>query len=814
MIAPSRLPQGHALQEGKYLVDAVLGQGGFGITYQGTHAKLHQRVAIKELVPVGIALREPGRPLVRAQLGHETQFSQLVRSFVDEGRVIANVKHANLVSVQDYFEENGTAYLVMAFAEGANLHSVVKERGPLPEPTVAHILGRLVSALRAVHKKGIYHLDIKPLNVLLQARDEPVLVDFGAALTAARRGMDVPIEGPQAKTLIYAPPELIANGVVGPRTDLFELAMLAHELLTGSPPPSALERMQGSAWTPVELPGAWASMLARALALDPDERPESVKSWWSAYELPQIPRLEDGRVRVTPQVDLAHVLASIPAGTEVRLAEGKHVLGKRSIETPVSIVAEDGADEVVLECQITIELKQGEMTLSGLTVTGGEGTPIVLERGKLRLESCDLQGEMGIEVHDGLAELHHCGGKARSCWGSVRGGELRIRRRLGNAGSRVLHAYGEGKIDVEDVKMWGRRPRLLVVEDEARAKLENWKSVGRVGGLECSGQAELIALGVVFNGMSRGLTASGQARVELLDASFVNVSGTAIDVRDSASVVVTAGSVRASDGCGVVARDSATLELLGTELKGIASHAFEVTGKSAMTAKSVSVSKVAGTALRVAGQAEVTINGLTAEECAHPVVECIEAGHLTITGSVVNFEATGIAVAGNARLEASKVHVGSSPKYGVEVSGDAIARLNQCRVQSSARAGVKVEGNATVLVRDSRLSENGTNGASVGGTAALTLIGTTCYANENSGVYVSGQGETTVVDCTLASNGYHGLEALSRSRQEVTLCHLRGNRHFGVAAISDGLVVIRGATFAANGKGDVNGEPWDGSPSE
>lgn len=271
------LPEGTELHGGKYHIEDALGWGGFGITYIGRHVSLNQTVAIKEFFPREHAVRDATTGGVSIGFAEKESVERALKRFVREGQTLAIVNHPGVVRVRDHFEEHGTAYLVMDLVAPAQTLRELLDSRPdrrLPLDEVEKIAAQLTDALDAVHEKGVYHLDIKPDNVLITSRGQAVLVDFGAA----RQGLSS--RSTQAYTLEYAAPEVLAGEDVGPESDIFELGMMLHEMLTGERPPSALSRLLKDTWKPLNVPAAWDTLITSALKMKKEERPRSVGEWW------------------------------------------------------------------------------------------------------------------------------------------------------------------------------------------------------------------------------------------------------------------------------------------------------------------------------------------------------------------------------------------------------------------------------------------------------------------------------------------------------------------------------------------------------
>lgn len=236
-----QLQQGTALQGGKYRIERVLGQGGFGNTYAGYNTFFDERVAIKEFFMQGLNDRdkESGSVSVSIERNKE-QFLEQREKFKKEAQRIRKLNNPHIVRVHDLFEENGTTYYVMDFIDGESLAERLKRTGvPLPEQEVQKILPQLLDALKTVHDAGIWHLDLKPANIMIDKAGNVSLIDFGASKQLnAQKG------GATTSTAIsytngYAPREQMEKNYdkFGPWTDLYALGATLYTLLTNKRPP-------------------------------------------------------------------------------------------------------------------------------------------------------------------------------------------------------------------------------------------------------------------------------------------------------------------------------------------------------------------------------------------------------------------------------------------------------------------------------------------------------------------------------------------------------------------------------------------------
>lgn len=232
------LPIGFELNN--YRLVAVLGVGGFGITYKAHDLFLDRYVAIKEYLPNEFAMRQGVTVHPKSTVDRE-DFDWGLMRFLDEAKTLAKFQHRNVVRVQRFFEHNQTAYIVMDYEEGESLDRLLAEHGTLSETQLRSVLLPIVEGLREVHEAGILHRDIKPSNIYIRRSDEsPVLLDFGAARQALGR---------KSKSLTavasagYSPPELYeTDAEQGPWTDIYGLSALCYRAISGKPPVEAPRR--------------------------------------------------------------------------------------------------------------------------------------------------------------------------------------------------------------------------------------------------------------------------------------------------------------------------------------------------------------------------------------------------------------------------------------------------------------------------------------------------------------------------------------------------------------------------------------------
>jgi serine/threonine protein kinase len=275
------LPAGARLRG--YEILAVLGHGGFGVTYRARDTTLGRDVAIKEYLPTAVAIREDGTTVLPRSTALADEFRWGRDRFLQEARTLAKLDGAPaIVRVFDFLEANGTAYMVMALLDGEPLEQRLRRDGCLSQPAIEGLLYPLLDGLAAVHAAGFLHRDIKPDNIMLDAKSAPTLIDFGAS-RAPMAG------GTTAMTAIFTPgyaaAEQFTSAKQGPWTDIYGLCATLYHAIVGRPPPSAFDRMVNDAYEPLAklrpagFSPAFLAAIDAGLKLRATDRPQSIAQW-------------------------------------------------------------------------------------------------------------------------------------------------------------------------------------------------------------------------------------------------------------------------------------------------------------------------------------------------------------------------------------------------------------------------------------------------------------------------------------------------------------------------------------------------------
>ncbi|NUR85167.1 MAG: serine/threonine protein kinase [Nonomuraea sp.] len=265
------------------LDDLPLGQGGMGAVYSGHDRHLDRRVAVK-------ILRLPSGP-----------DQELERRFIREARILARLEHPGAPVLYDFGTHEQRLYQVMQFIEGVTVADVVTEHGPLPVAWAAGIAAQAAAVLAAAHALAICHRDLKPTNLMLCPDGSVKVLDFGLALLRDADVTTFTRIGQILGTPAYMAPEQIQHGVAEPRSDLYALGCVLHEMLTGhqlftGPTDYVVFEQQVKERPPTvpDLPEGLAALLAGLLAKQPDERPADANELYDrlqpfAVSLPMLP---------------------------------------------------------------------------------------------------------------------------------------------------------------------------------------------------------------------------------------------------------------------------------------------------------------------------------------------------------------------------------------------------------------------------------------------------------------------------------------------------------------------------------------------
>jgi serine/threonine protein kinase len=335
------LQKGSRLKE--YEVLGVVGEGGFGVVYRGADGRLDREVAIKEFLPSMWASRRDDGHVVCRSDKHKLVFEAALAGFINEARLLARFKHHSLVQVLHFWEQNGTAYMVMPLYKGLTLKQLVNQNvESITQVRLLEIIKALMGALEVLHLESCYHRDLSPDNVILLEDGSPILLDFGAA----RRSAD---DVDQTFTVIlkpgYAPVEQYANDSSiqqGPWTDIYGLAALCYFIITKRTPITSVTRLMRDQLVPLAeqnisgFDSKFLKLIDWGMAVKPEARPQSISEYRDQFS-----SLEGKVLLFTESIDKPEVEKNIVTNqVEIKTQDAAKFLTEYSDLKP--------CDEVVL----------------------------------------------------------------------------------------------------------------------------------------------------------------------------------------------------------------------------------------------------------------------------------------------------------------------------------------------------------------------------------------------------------------------------------------------------------------------------------
>lgn len=360
---PLALPKGTILN-GQYVLNRVLGQGGFGITYEAQDYHTKQTVAVKEYFPESAATRSGGCAVLAYSEQRAKDFLYGKRCFLKEAETLAALNGTpGIVRVYTYFEENGTAYFSMEFVRGMSFQQyIIEHGGAIRWDAAIRILAPVMRALSKIHTKGIIHRDIKPENIFLADDGNVKLLDFGSArYSMGEKGSSLDV----LLTHGFAPWEQYSrHSRQGAYTDVYGLAATFYYAVTGRIPPDAVDRMDKDELIPfhrlgMDVPMQVDSALWKALAVRPESRFQNMNSFQRALgEYPVEEEDEDDTIYNNLKWSLPILSAIVAICVTAAVFVGFHMAGdqgsgasKKVDDTPTLCTAESESQESEQQAQ-------------------------------------------------------------------------------------------------------------------------------------------------------------------------------------------------------------------------------------------------------------------------------------------------------------------------------------------------------------------------------------------------------------------------------------------------------------------------------
>ena len=309
---------------GRYIIEGVLGQGGFGITYLGTDELHEKKVAIKEFFPQGIVTRniEYQDNVTVTFVGEKDNYEKGKERFLKEARTMAKFsKDEGIVKALDFFEINNTAYIVMEYLEGITLKQYLRENQRIAPEDLIELLVPLIESLDEIHSQGMIHRDISPDNIMVLPDGRIKLMDFGAA-------RDYTEFGEKSLSIVlkpgYAPPEQYqTHGIQGPWTDIYALCATMYKCITGENPPDAIERVMDDSLKKISefgiaIPPQEEEAIIKGMSVSAKDRYQDIKDFcedlYGAYE--ETPASENKESEIKPDLIKENVEDKVDTSAE------------------------------------------------------------------------------------------------------------------------------------------------------------------------------------------------------------------------------------------------------------------------------------------------------------------------------------------------------------------------------------------------------------------------------------------------------------------------------------------------------------------
>ena len=397
---PLALPHGSVLN-GRYILGRVLGQGGFGITYIAQDWKAKKLVAIKEYFPDTMATRS-GKTSIMAYTGQRGEsFGYGKDCFLQEARTLADFNsNPNIVHVDCYFEENGTAYFAMDYIEGQSFQSYLKKHsGRIGWQEAVKVLVPVMRALGEVHSKGIIHRDVTPDNIYLTSDGTVKLLDFGAArysLGDKSRSLDVVLKHG------FAPKEQYTrHGRQGPYTDIYSTGATLYYAVTGRKPPDSIDRLEEDeiilpSNLGISIPDYIENAILKAMAVQPMDRFSSMAEFIEAL---------DYKVNAAAEpIYTSAVATNIETNPNLEVVSEKQGGNIKNNKKPIIIVIAV-ACAVLLVCIVTVIAlsRPGDEKKAPVSNSGGGNS--TANKSPAKEQYCVVPEAIGLEREEALSLL-------------------------------------------------------------------------------------------------------------------------------------------------------------------------------------------------------------------------------------------------------------------------------------------------------------------------------------------------------------------------------------------------------------------------
>ena len=321
------------LQNGKYTILQIIGSGGFGITYLAMDNRLERQVVVKEYFPKFMVRRDTESMTQVMTLGpdYSEDYNKGLFRFLSEAKTLALLGSIpEIATVHDFFQENGTAYIVMEYIKGKNLKQIIRERiQPFTFDEALTLIRPCLESLGRVHDAGLIHRDFTPDNIIIDEKGRPRIIDFGSSRDYATSEATMTIMVKHG----YAPIEQYSNGVKqGTYTDVYSISAILYEMLTLNKPAASIERMRND---PVLVPSALNhaisqaedAVVMRGLAVEHEDRFQTIAEFLKACETKIVPAADTRRqaLNINNSINNTSAVTSQMAGNATEIVRASEI---------------------------------------------------------------------------------------------------------------------------------------------------------------------------------------------------------------------------------------------------------------------------------------------------------------------------------------------------------------------------------------------------------------------------------------------------------------------------------------------------------
>ncbi|BAS59507.1 serine/threonine protein kinase [Leptolyngbya boryana IAM M-101] len=765
-VVPSLLV-GTQLQGGNFSIGKVLGQGGFGITYLGSHQQLRKPVAIKEFFPQGCA-RQGKTVQPSGSITPMDYHSYKVKS-LEEAQILARFQSPEIVQVYTVFEENNTVYTVMQFLRGKTLQQRLDENAVILEQQALAYVEQIGQALAIVHQANLLHRDIKPENIMITEDNRAVLIDFGSArafLADKTKRMTAML------TPGYAPLEQYSQEAkFGQFTDIYALGATLYHLLTGKVPTQATDRVLGSVLqSPQELNAAITPVVSdavmAALAIRVEQRPQSIQEFLNALQ--GLNRAKSTIVVCNSgQGDYQTIDAAIAnarAGDRILIRPGCY-LSTIVITKPLEIIG-DGENVVIETAQANCILMQTTYASVRRLILKGKATEkkqftVQIPQGKLVMEDCQITSEslacVSVQGATTKAVLRNCriyDGQSGGVlfWESAQGllEDCEIVNHLG-VGIEIQQAADP---IIRNCKIQEGQAGGVLVCDRGKGTLENCTISGnRLAGVEIrTGGDPTIQNCRIQQGKASGvLVCGGHGTLKNCDISNNFYQG----------IAVYQGGNPTAQQC----------ELRNNFQSGI--WVYEQ-GTGLFDRCTISRNRQAG---------------IQIQDKSQPVIR-----RCTISENL----ASGIYVTQGGKGEIEKCDIFGNVLAGISIRAQSEPQVRNCKIHDGQQGGIFVYEEGQGTIEDCSIYANASAGVEIVEASDPILQRCKIYQGQKGGVFVWNRGSGTLIACDIFANSYAGVEIHSEGDPTLQNCQIYDGKASGVLIWNRGLGKVESCTIFNN----------------